>query len=118
MTLPDGRAVLVNYAKKKKPGLVCLPGSEERRGIDAVMHRLGLLPGLHVFNLQRALRREAFIHSRIAAGPKYIILHKGKTPAKPWVQTHWGAYVLTRGVFPSTSALHLYLPEEFIDENE
>ena len=117
--LADGKAVLQNYyAKKLQAGhghvIACrTPKTESKTAIDSVMAKLGLLPGLHVHDAKALLRQE-FMHSRVAAGPKYIVL---QTTAKPRLKTRWGVYCLTQGVFPAPSPLHLYLPEEFIDEN-
>ena len=115
MALADGRAVLQNYANKIR-GRNIAAGCHSKSvtaGIDGVMSRLGLLPGLHLHDSQ-ALMQHEFTHSRFAAGPKYIVLQAG---SQPWLKTRWGVYCLTRGVFSALSPFRLYLPEEFITEN-
>ena len=115
-----GHRLLENYvhtvggSASVRPATGCRMPGREKTGIDLVMRQLGLFPGLHLYNVAALLNPE-FTRSRIAAGPKYIVLHGSSGNGRPWLKTHWGAYGLALAL---KHGCFLYLPEEFIEENK
>ena len=82
--------------------------------IDKKMRALGLVPGLHITDVAQ-LRASPLTRARPAAGPRYIIFHTGLEEPRQWLRTRWGRYGLIK---KNGTRAALYLPEEFIYENE
>ena len=90
--------VLRNFAARKAGRIPsCVPeNDDDAPGItemDRTMRSLGLWPGLHIRALKE-LRMPELKRKRVAAGPKYIVLHGGDSTLQSSINSRWGAYNL------------------------